>query len=50
MTIDRLCLSNYLGDCVSYRNLEPPDMRLQGLAAIRAELGLPERKKEKHYA
>jgi hypothetical protein len=41
MTIERLCLSDYLGDCVSYRNLEPPDTRLRGLAAIRAELGLP---------
>lgn len=52
--IERMRLSDLVGDFVAYRNLEPPDARLRGLPAIRAELGLPAgrvpRKAEPDYA
>ena len=52
--IERMCLSDLLGDFVIYRKLEPSDARLRGLAAIHAELGLPAgripRKTEPAYA
>ncbi len=38
--IERMCLSDLLGDFVIYRKLEPSDARLRGLAAIHGELGL----------
>ena len=54
MTIERMCLSDLLGDFVVYRNLEPSDRRVRGLSAIHAELGLPAgripRKSEPEYA
>ena len=52
--IERMCLSDLIGDFIAYRNLEPPGARLRGLPAIRAELGLPAgripRKAEPEYA
>lgn len=39
--IPRMRLSDFLGDLVTYRNLEPADGRLRGLSAIHGELGLP---------
>jgi len=52
--IQRMCLSDLLGDFVVYRNLDPADKRLRGLGMIRAELGLPvnrlPRKTEPQYA
>jgi hypothetical protein len=52
--IKRMCLSDLFGDFVVYRNLEPPDGRLRGLASLRGELGLPAgclpRKSEPDYA
>jgi hypothetical protein len=38
--IERMRLSDVLGDLVTYRDLEPADSRLRGLSAIHAELGL----------
>ncbi len=40
--IERACLSDYLDDWVTYRNLEPADERLRGLGAIHSRLGLAE--------
>jgi hypothetical protein len=52
--IERMCLSDFLGDFVAYRNLAPSDRRVRGLSAIHAELGLPAgripRKTEPEYA
>lgn len=52
--MERIGLSDFLGDFVVYRNLEPADSRLRGLAAIRGEMGLPAgrlpRKTEPAYA
>jgi len=52
--IKRMCLSDFLGDFVIYRKLEPSDPRLRGLSAIHGELGLPAgripRKTEPAYA
>jgi hypothetical protein len=41
MSLDRACLADFLGDWVTFRNLEPLDGRLRGLSAIRRRLGLP---------
>jgi hypothetical protein len=41
MMMQRMCLSDLMGDFVTYRNLEPADSRLCGLSAIYSELGLP---------
>lgn len=40
MEIKRACLADFLGDWVTFRNLEPADGRLRGLTAIRRRLGL----------
>ncbi len=53
--IERMCLSDFLGDFVIYRKLEPSDARLRGLSIIHGELGLPAdrptpRKTEPAYA
>ena len=42
MSVERACLADYLGDWVTFRNLEPLDERLRGLTAIRRRLGLPD--------
>jgi hypothetical protein len=50
----RTCLSEFLGERVVYRNLEPADHRLPGLAQLRLSLDLPPgripRKSEADYA
>lgn len=50
----RSSVSEYLGDMIVYRNLEPVDPRLPSLAALRRDLGLPDgpipRKQEAEYA
>ena len=52
--IERMCLSDLLGDFVIYRKLEPSDARLRGLSVIHGKLGLPAghipRKTEPVYA
>jgi hypothetical protein len=52
--IEHMCLSDLFGDFVVFRQLEPPDARLRGLAAIHGEFGLLAgripRKAEPEYA
>ena len=41
MTFPRMRLSDFLGDRVVYRNLEPADKAIRGLSQIRGEIELP---------
>ena len=42
MTLARMRLSDFLGNRVAYRNLEPTDQSIRGLTRVWGELGLPD--------